>query len=761
MTADDTPATPPGEMDDAALQRWVERLVPAPHAVYWAKSRDLRYIHVTPAWERLAGIRHEAVIGRRDRDFRPAEVAERFAVVDRRVMATGVPETHEERLETAWGWRAITTTKFPIRDAAGRVVAVGGLSTEAADRLTLPAPLRTDEALLAVVLEGMPEQVVRFTPDLRVTFANSSFLAAYAPSGRDPVGADLAGLLGPGLVAEIRAAVARIGPDAPEAVVEHDWLRDDGRPRWRQWRLAAAFAPTGGIAEIQAIGADVTDQVLYRRALERLLSASRQPDQPLEATSAEVLSVGLDYFGLDFGALVVAGRDGRPVVERLVARAGVEPPAAGTVPDMLATLPLFREDAIAERDARASGVGDGRIGSLVSRRIGLAGEAAAVVFFAPSGHVRPFPQEGPMLMRLIAQWLDVAVERHRRLAEVSGSRAELSLILETVPAQILTVGPSGTVLTANAAARLARRPPESVADDLEALAGGTPRMNRLEQRDDGEGGTRWMRTDRVPFVDPPSGETRLLVVTHDVTEAVEKERALAKANEGLNQFAYIASHDLQEPLRKIGTFVDILMEGLAGGNAEDVAYASRVIRGSARRASALIKDLLAWSRLGNRALDRRPLQLAALVREIVADVLAARPGEPVEIIDEMADLVVPADEVQARQLVENLVVNAVKYRHPDRPARIVLRLQRSGRRAGIFEVADNGIGFDPAHAAQIFEPFRRLHADRDYSGTGVGLAICAKVCEQHGWTIDAIGRPGEGATFRVRLGLGAEPARGT
>jgi signal transduction histidine kinase len=240
-------------------------------------------------------------------------------------------------------------------------------------------------------------------------------------------------------------------------------------------------------------------------------------------------------------------------------------------------------------------------------------------------------------------------------------------------------------------------------------------------------------------------------VANDVTGSVLKEHALAKANEGLTQFAYIASHDLQEPLRKIGTFVDILLEGVASGQADDVTYATRVIKDSARRASALIKDLLAWSRLTNRPLALRPLAFATLVREVVADVLAARPGAELEVVDEMMDLVVPADETQVRQLVENLVTNAVKYKHPHRPGRITLRLVRTGRRHGMFEVEDNGIGFDQIHATQIFEPFRRLHSERDYAGTGVGLAICARVCELHGWAIRGRGRPGLGATFQVTL----------
>jgi signal transduction histidine kinase len=315
----------------------------------------------------------------------------------------------------------------------------------------------------------------------------------------------------------------------------------------------------------------------------------------------------------------------------------------------------------------------------------------------------------------------------------------------------------------NAAARAAVRPAVSLEADGPVIRSESADMNKLERWEEADGEVRWMRVDRIPVAVEAGGRQGLVVVATDLTEAVENEQALARANEGLKQFAYVASHDLQEPLRKIGTFVDILLDGVATGNADDVAYSTVVIKDSARRASSLIKDLLSWSRLTNRPLDRQPLPFAAVVRDVVHDIRAARPGDDAEVVEDMIDVLVSADATHARQLIENLVVNALKYRHPDRRPRLVLRLHRAGNGRLQFEIEDNGIGFDPAKAAMIFEPFRRLHSERDYTGTGVGLAICARVCERHGWSIEAFGRPGQGATFRVDLGTGgvAPPARET
>ncbi len=176
-----------------------------------------------------------------------------------------------------------------------------------------------------------------------------------------------------------------------------------------------------------------------------------------------------------------------------------------------------------------------------------------------------------------------------------------------------------------------------------------------------------------------------------------------------------------------------------------------MIKESARRASTLINDLLSWSRLSNRPLDRQTIDLPALVRETLSDMLAARPGVTVAVIDAMQEGTVRADPARLRQLLENLISNALKYRHADRPLAVTLTLRRKPTGGYVFEIADNGIGFDPAYANTIFEPFRRLHGDRQYAGTGVGLAICALVADRHGWTLSAEGRPGEGAVFRVTM----------
>jgi signal transduction histidine kinase len=739
-------------IDEEALASLVGGLLSVPHVSLWIKDAQLRYVFVTPAWEARAGFSRDVVLGRRDDEFRPAELASLFQQADEAVLASGRVETREIRYETPAGTRSFTYSKFPIRDSSGEIVAVGGVASETTDVRVVPTSLRSDAALTETVLQSMPEAVFRFTPDLTVTFANPAFVALYDRPGLAPVGAHLSTIFSPALVASFRSVAAGLTEARPLDTFERESTHYDGRPRWRQWRLAGAFGPDSQLLEVQAIGSDQTEQRRYQRALEELLSVSVRHTPGPDAAIAAMMNIGRDYFDAEC-ATILRDQPTGPSIRHHVGNARSD----DAMLSHLAALPLSLEEPSAASDTRHGG--NGVLGTFIGQRIEVDGKPwGAVVFHGRWARATPYSDYAITLQRIIARWVAMAIERANHLDEVSRGRAELSLILDSVPAQVITVGVDGATVTANAAARALPRPTSSVEADAEAFQASDRRTTQLERWEDADGDVRWMQTDRIFYLDAANGQPRLLVVANDVTESVLKELALAKANEGLNQFAYIASHDLQEPLRKIGTFVDILQEGLAAGNAEDVGYATRVIKDSARRASVLIKDLLSWSRLTNRPLDRQRLRFAEVVREVVADVLSARPGSQVEMVDSMEDLVVAADATQVRQLVENLVTNAIKYRHPDRTARIILRLTRSGRRQGVFEIEDNGIGFDPVHASQIFEPFRRLHSERDYAGTGVGLAICARVCEQHGWTIRGRGRPGLGASFRVVLSVESDGA---
>jgi signal transduction histidine kinase len=251
----------------------------------------------------------------------------------------------------------------------------------------------------------------------------------------------------------------------------------------------------------------------------------------------------------------------------------------------------------------------------------------------------------------------------------------------------------------------------------------------------------------------------ILLAIEDVTERraaehrlAEQRRELERSNAALEEFALIASHDLQEPLRKILSFgerLDTSVGPVLEGNARRFLDG---MLGAAARMRALISDLLTYSLLTTRVRPFVSTNLADLGREVIADLepIVADAGGRFEV----GTLpVIDADPAQMRQLLQNLLANAIKYRRKDEPS--IVRLDSSSPDAEhcTITVADNGIGFNQEYSERIFKMFERLHARARYDGSGIGLAICRRVAERHGGTITASSSPGQGATFIVTLPL--------
>jgi PAS domain S-box-containing protein len=228
----------------------------------------------------------------------------------------------------------------------------------------------------------------------------------------------------------------------------------------------------------------------------------------------------------------------------------------------------------------------------------------------------------------------------------------------------------------------------------------------------------------------------------------EQAEALRQSNAELERFAYVASHDLQEPLRKISAFGDLLKRDYADRLDQRGVNLLGIMVDGAGRMQRLIRDLLDYSRSTHVSLDIQDVDLGALVKEVAGDfdlVLEQCAGR----IECDAAAPVRGDPVLMRQLVHNLLGNAVKYRCADRSPVIRVTTAASGDLAWHIRVDDNGIGFAPEHARRIFEVFKRLHGRGDYPGTGIGLALCQRIVERHGGEIWAEGRPGEGASFHI------------
>ncbi len=248
-----------------------------------------------------------------------------------------------------------------------------------------------------------------------------------------------------------------------------------------------------------------------------------------------------------------------------------------------------------------------------------------------------------------------------------------------------------------------------------------------------------------------------IVNARDVTQLKEAEGALAKtaenlarSNQELEQFAYVASHDLQEALRKIKNYGELLGQRTQGKlDADSDKFIGYVSEGATRMQS-LIRDLLAYSRASRGELKMEPTEMKGVADQALSNLEAALQSSGARVTCEAMPAVM-ANGAQMTQVFQNLIGNALKYRGDKTPS-VHLSAVRKNRREWLFSIRDNGIGIDPQFADRIFVIFQRLHTEQEYPGTGIGLSICKKIVERHGGRI-WVESPGTGAgsTFFLTL----------
>ncbi len=308
------------------------------------------------------------------------------------------------------------------------------------------------------------------------------------------------------------------------------------------------------------------------------------------------------------------------------------------------------------------------------------------------------------------------------------------------------------------------------ADDSTVLKEAKP-LSREEPSVDREGRLTWLATTKVPLKDTDGRTIGIVCVSTNNSERKENEEKLRlaaaqleRSNLELQEFASVASHDLQEPLRKIQAFGDRLRRKCGEGLGEDGRdYLERMLD-AARRMQILLHDLLTLSRVTSQAQPFVQTDMREVMKQVVSllEVRIEQAGAVVAIGD-MPTL--DADPSQMRQLFQNLISNALKFQKPGTKPLVELSARTievqdqylpgatPGEQVCEITVRDNGIGFDEKYAERIFAVFQRLHSRSEFEGTGIGLAVCRKILDRHGGTISARSVEGEGATFIVTLPL--------
>jgi len=301
-------------------------------------------------------------------------------------------------------------------------------------------------------------------------------------------------------------------------------------------------------------------------------------------------------------------------------------------------------------------------------------------------------------------------------------------------------------------------PPERTSEELDILARigrgeSVERFETVRVRKDGK------TIDVSVTISPIRNSSGAIVgaskIARDITDRkradqrlADKVEELARSNRELEQFAYVASHDLQEPLRMVASYTQLLAERYCGKLDENADKFLGYAREGPLRMQVLIRDLLAFSRVVRADVTRKNVDCNVALEEAVQSLTAAIEESGAVVTHDQLPIVW-ADQTQIAQVLQNLIGNAIKFRNGE-PPECAVRAEKSGRN-WLFSVCDNGIGIAPEYTENIFVVFQRLHARSEYPGNGIGLAICKKIIEHYGGTIWVESQVGQGSTFKFIL----------
>jgi PAS domain S-box-containing protein len=399
--------------------------------------------------------------------------------------------------------------------------------------------------------------------------------------------------------------------------------------------------------------------------------------------------------------------------------------------------------------------------------VSVAGRPSAVVFLCFSDR-----QRAVWDMRVTdfcVRTAGIAIERERVASALRESEEQFRQLAEVGPQMIWLNGPAGELQFVNRrwvefsgmdleatkdSAQIASRfhPDDRLAERWQAsVQTGKPfeAEARLRGRD---GEFRWFMMRGIPIRDEQGRIQRWFGASVDIHENKLMQLELARANQDLEQFAYSASHDLQEPLRNVKIFSELLFRRHASelqGEALDFLHH---VSDSASRMEGLVRDLLAYTQTGALGQPPEPVDAGAVLKSALANLASAISETSATVAYDHLP-VLPAHAAQLQQLFQNLIGNAIKYHRPGVPP--VIRVSVTRQKADwLFSISDNGIGIEPRYRERIFGLFKRLHAHNEFPGTGIGLALCLRIVERHHGKIWVESEPGHGSTFYFTLSAG-------
>jgi PAS domain S-box-containing protein len=689
----------------------------------------------------------------------------------------------------------------PLYDESGKLTGGVNMLVDITDRKQAENALRESEEMLRAIFNSSAVGVAVLTMDARFVEVNNAFCAITGYSEAELLQLDCVELSHPDDRAPMREQIAQLlAGDIQTFVIEKRYFRKNGAMIWAQNSVSLTRDAHKRPANIIVLCQDITERKFSEEALrasKAQLAAELADTRLLQEISAHLIEPGDEqelYEKIVEGARTIMRSDvatmqmfhperGARGELRLLASHGLDDEGkkfwewvrfntGSTCGQALRTgnRAIAPDVGSCEFLAGTSG-GEALLGAGIhsAQSTPLYSRSGSLVGMISSHWNRPHtPTERDLrLLDILARQGADLIERRR----AERTRAQLSAIVESSGDAIYIYDFEGRILTWNAAAEelygysagemVGRSvedlvPPEQRAELREIVnpGGSANRIVRnLETRRMKHDGSVFSAVLTVsPVRDGGGKAVALSVIARDITARKEAEDELRRANHDLEQFAYSASHDLQEPLRSIKIYGELLSRRYAGRLDGEALEFLEFLSAGATRMEHLVRDLLAYTQVTRLAAPDEPADASRALEASLQDLAAAVTSSGAEVIADPLPRV-RMHETHIKQVFQNLIGNAIKYRDPGRSPAIRIGAEtRNG--ACVFRVQDNGIGIEPEYKEQIFGLFTRLHTADQYSGTGIGLAICQRIVERYGGRIWVESEPGAGSTFRFSVPAG-------
>ena len=751
---------------DAALQ-----LVEALPVPMFVKSRDGRYLGVNRAWEEFFGVSRASFLGKQVKDLYPQNpaIAEKHLEMDGQLWRNPGGQSYEATVTARDGrLRDTIYYKATFANGSGEVAGLLGAIVDITARKQAEASLLESERRFRRTFELAGSGVAHIGMDRRFLRVNRRLCEILGYPQDELLRLTGRQISHPDDLDVINAQRPRLYAGEIDSVrVEKRYLRKDGSIVWVSFTMVverdAAGKPQYEIAFF--------DDITARKQAEAALRESEERFRSVVDSANDGILVYDKQLNVVAGNLAAERILGLPLAN-IIGAAGFTSLLPCVHADGSPVLPDERPTRLTVKSGKP-----------------LTGQIVGI--YRPDGSMNWLSVNTGFLRRpgdtdwygVVSTIGDITKQRHAELA-LSASEALYRQTFELATAGIAHVDLTGRFMKVNrrlceilgyGEQELIGRPVKEISHPEDRNLTDSQRMRvrsgekqsvRFEKRYIRKSGAIvWVDLSVALACDASGVPQYEIALFDDITERKKAEAALREAHEELKrsnaeleQFAYVASHDLQEPLRMVSSYTQLLMRRYGDkldGDAKD--FTASIVDG-ATRMKQLIEDLLAYSRVGTRDKNFKPVDAGSSLGRALTNLRAAIQDSGATVTQDKLPTI-PCDEVQLAQLFQNLIGNALKFRKPDVAPAVHVGAAEQGAEWE-FTVRDNGIGIEPQYFERIFMVFQRLHDKGEYPGTGIGLAIVKKVVERHGGRIWVQSQPGAGTTFHFTMPKEREAANG-